>query len=261
MSDGLRECAGGADRFAVVDTETTGVYSSDHIVEIAIVTLSLDGAVIDEFDTLVNPCRDVSASHIHGITGSMVHDAPTFGDIAGDVAVRLHGACLVAHNAPFDSRMLGLEFARIGDPLVVHRSADTYIGSGSRLADACAAHQIDLSGAHRAVNDARAASELFLLLRTLCGAGAPAAAPMGLQRSGRVRRREDVVQVQMPEAPLIAYLASRLPFSGLAVTSQQYLEFVGRAVSDLHLDAHERAELAAIASEIGMSESQVIQAH
>jgi DNA polymerase-3 subunit epsilon len=257
----LRDCAGGADRFVVVDTETTGVYSSDRVVEVAIVTLSLDGEVVDHFDTLVNPCRDVSATHIHGITASMVHDAPTFEDIAGDIAVRLHGACFVAHNAPFDRRMLGAEFDRLGDALVVERSVDTYVGSGRRLVDACSEHQIDLSGAHRASTDAVATAQLFLRLQSRCGAGAPIAAPPSLRRAGRVRRRDDSAAVKLSDTPLITYLASRLPYSGLAVISQLYLEVVGRAVSDLHLDVQERAELSTIAASLGLTDAQVSQAH
>jgi len=261
MPDGLRECAGGADRFVVVDTETTGVYSTDRVVEVAIVTLSLDGEVIDHFDTLVNPCRDVSASHIHGITATMVRDAPTFEDIAGDVAVRLHGACFVAHNAPFDRRMLGAEFDRLGDALIVEKSVDTYLGSGRRLVDACSEHRIDLAGAHRASTDANATAQLFLRLQARCGSGSPIAAPPSLRRSGRVQRRDDNAAVWLADTPLITYLASRLPFSGLAVISQQYLEVVGRAVSDLHLDAKERAELTAIATSLGLTDAQVAQAH
>ncbi len=261
MQDGLRECAGGADRFAVVDTETTGVYSTDRVIEVAILTLSLDGEVIDTYDTLVNPCRDVSATHIHGITASMVHDAPTFEDIAGDIAVRLHGACLVAHNVPFDRRMLSSEFDRLGDALVVQRSVDTYVGSGTRLSQACADHRIDLTGAHRASVDAFATAQLFLRLQATCGTGQPVAAPPGLRRTGHVRRRDDAAALRLPDTPLISYLASLLPFTGLAVASQQYLEVVGRAVADLHLDASERAELETIAADYGMSEAQVAQAH
>lgn len=260
-SDGLRSCAGSADRFVVVDTETTGVYSNDRIVEVAIVTLSLDGDVIDHFDTLINPCRDVSASHIHGITASMVHDAPTFEDVAGDIAVRLHGACFVAHNAPFDRRMLGAEFDRLGDALVVERSVDTYVGSGRRLVDACSEHRIDLAGAHRASTDALATAQLFLRLQSRCGTGTPIGAPPSLRRSGRVRRRDDITAVALTDTPLITYLASRLSYSGLAVISQQYLEVVGRAVSDLHLDANERAELSEIAASLGLTDAQVAQAH
>jgi hypothetical protein len=50
---------GFGDRFVVVDVETTGVLNSDRIVEVAAVTLSPNGQVVDEWDTLVNPGRDV----------------------------------------------------------------------------------------------------------------------------------------------------------------------------------------------------------
>ena len=41
MQSILQQCAGGADRFVVVDVETTGVYPSNRVVEIALITLSL----------------------------------------------------------------------------------------------------------------------------------------------------------------------------------------------------------------------------
>ena len=261
MTDELIDCAGGADRFAVVDTETTGVYSTDRIVEIAIITVGLDGTVLDKFDTLVQPCRDVSATHIHGITASMVADAPTFEEIAGDVAIRLHGACLVGHNVPFDRRMLAAEFLRLGEDLVAPHALDTYEGSGLRLTDACASYGIDLAGAHRASNDARATTALFLRLRSTCGSGGPAAAPVALHRLGRVRTRDDVAPAMLVETPLLAYLLSQLTYSDLAVRSQQYLEVVGRALADLHLDRNERAELGLFARELGMSEAETIQGH
>ena len=87
---------GVGDRFAVVDVETTGVYNSDRIVEVAVVTISPNGRVVDEWDTLVNPLRDVGPTHIHGITASMVTAAPTFDEVSGALAERLNGAVLVA---------------------------------------------------------------------------------------------------------------------------------------------------------------------
>lgn len=76
-----------------------------------------------------------------------------------------------------------------------------------------------------------------------------------------MRRRDDLGPVKIPDTPLITYLASRLPLDGMAVRSQEYLEVVGRAVDDLHLDRDERAELSAIAEELGLSRVQVVQAH
>jgi len=261
MAGRLEHLAGGADRFVVVDTETTGVYPTDRIVELAVITLDLDGMVVEMWDTLVNPMRDVSASHIHGITASMVRDAPTFDDIAGDVAMRLHGACFIAHNIPFDTRMLDHEFRRLAEELVVLRGIDTYAESGCRLSQACSVFDIDLSGAHRARTDAWATAQLFLQLARTCDRGGPAAAPVGLFRTGRVLRREDTAPVQLEEPPLITYLASRLSMDGLAVRQQQYLEVLGRALADLHFDREERAEMAAFARELQLSDAQVAQAH
>lgn len=261
MSEMLARLAGGADRFVVVDTETTGVYPTDRIVEIAIVTLDLDGNVLEVWDTLVNPLRDVSAGHIHGITASMVREAPSFEAIGGDISIRLHGACLVAHNVPFDVRMLTGEFSKLGDDFVVTRGIDTYIESGCRLSRACELFDIDLTGAHRARTDAWATAQLFLQVASTCDPGQPLAAPLGLNRAGRVLRREDVAPVRLPEPPLITYLASRLPLDNLEVRQQEYLELVGRAIADLHLDASERAELAAFAAELQLNESQISQSH
>lgn len=261
MAARLEHLAGGADRFVVVDTETTGVYPTDRIVELAVITLDLDGMVVEMWDTLVNPMRDVSATHIHGITASMVRDAPTFDDIAGDVAMRLHGACFIAHNIPFDTRMLDHEFRRLAEELVVLRGIDTYAESGCRLSQACSIFDIDLSGAHRARTDAWATAQLFLQLARTCDRGAPAAAPIGMFRSGRVLRREDTAPVHLDPPPLITYLASRLSMDGLAVRQQQYLEVLGRALADLHFDRDERAEMAAFARELELTDAQVAQAH
>lgn len=57
---------------------------------------------------MLNPLRFVSASHLHGITASIVRDAPTVDDIAGDIALRPHGACFIARNTPVDTRLLEL---------------------------------------------------------------------------------------------------------------------------------------------------------
>lgn len=261
MAAGLRGCAGGADRFVVIDTETTGVYRSDRVVEIALVTLSLDGDVIDVFDTLLQPGREVSATHIHGITASMVARAPTFADVAGDVAVRLDGACLVAHNLPFDYRMVGDEFERLGVGLSMTAGVDTLWATGCRLIEACSMFAVPLDGAHRALSDAMATSQLLAHVAESCKPGSPAYAPRELARTGRVLRRDDTVAIRLPDPPLITYLASRLALSGVEAAMLSYLEVVGRAVADLHLDKEERAELMTLAGQLGLTPAQIAQAH
>jgi DNA polymerase-3 subunit epsilon len=168
---------------------------------------------------------------------------------------------MVAHNVPFDRRMLAHEFETVNGDLEVLRAIDTLTISGCRLTEACARHQIPLEGAHRSLNDAMATTHLFLALAIAGTIGAPIAAPRGLARSGRVRRREDMERVVLPEPSLIVYLASRLTHPGVESATLQYLEVLGRAISDLHLDVDERAQLFGLASELGLVEAQVVQAH
>ena len=101
--------------FAVVDVETTGLFfSKDRVVEIAVVRLDEDAAVVDEFSTLINPRRDVGQTRIHGIAAADVVDAPTFEEAAALIWALLAGRVLVAHNVRFDFGMLDAEFGRCG---------------------------------------------------------------------------------------------------------------------------------------------------
>ncbi len=84
MAAGCLETAPGqADGIVVLDTETTGAYTSNLVVEIALVTLDLDGQVIDEFDMLLDPQRDVGPTWTHGITPSILTGSPTFDEVWG----------------------------------------------------------------------------------------------------------------------------------------------------------------------------------
>ena len=79
---------------------------------------SLRRWVVDEWTTLVNPERDVSAGHIHGITARDVYGAPRFAEVAASIlADSLRGRVLVAHNLSFEAQFLMGEFARLGHDL------------------------------------------------------------------------------------------------------------------------------------------------
>jgi len=104
---------------AVLDVETTGIGATDRIVEIVIATPDPDTLeVVEEYDTLVNPLRDISGafSDIHGLTASNLEAAPTFPEIAPAIETRLNGAVLIAHNARFDIRMLQQVFRKANRP-------------------------------------------------------------------------------------------------------------------------------------------------
>ncbi|HEU5282992.1 MAG TPA: exonuclease domain-containing protein, partial [Burkholderiales bacterium] len=103
-------------RLAFVDVETTGADPrSDRITEIGMVLLD-DGVVVEEWTTLINPGRGIPSGIelLTGINDAMVSAAPTFADIADDLAARLHDRLLAAHNARFDYAFLRNEFKRAG---------------------------------------------------------------------------------------------------------------------------------------------------
>ena len=93
--------AGQADGYAVIDLETTGVFNNDRIIEISVVMLDTNLEFEAEYDTLVDPRRDLGPTDIHRITPSMVSMAPEFGDIAGALSQRMQNRVLVAHNIHF----------------------------------------------------------------------------------------------------------------------------------------------------------------
>ncbi|MBW3533954.1 MAG: 3'-5' exonuclease [Gemmatimonadetes bacterium] len=103
--------------YAVVDVETTGggYHDGHRIMEIAVVEVH-GGAIVDEWQTLVNPGRPVSP-FVAGLTG--IHDrmlavAPAFEHVAPELWDRLDGRVFVAHNAAFDWRFVS---AQLGEAL------------------------------------------------------------------------------------------------------------------------------------------------
>ncbi len=104
-------------RVACVDLETTGGTAAQHrITEVGIVLLE-DGAVVEEWSSLVNPCQRIPPviQSFTGITNEMVADAPTFADLRSEVRARLEGRLFVAHNVRFDYGFVRSEFRRAGE--------------------------------------------------------------------------------------------------------------------------------------------------
>lgn len=157
-------------RYVVLDVETTGLSPQrDRLLEVALVTVASTGRVVDEWATRINPQGPVGATHIHGITQADVANAPIFAEVLDEVARRLRGAAVVAHNARFDLAFLRAEFARAGWkmpflPCLCTLEASSYYLpdlSRRRLADCCEAAGVRLSNAHAALGDAKATAGLL----------------------------------------------------------------------------------------------------
>ncbi|NLM96009.1 MAG: 3'-5' exonuclease [Halanaerobiaceae bacterium] len=95
-------------KYCLVDTETTGLGNNDRVVEIAII--DLDGKVL--LNTLVNPGISIppEAERIHGISDSMVKDAPSIGSVGEKIRENLNDRIMIAYNAEFDARMIRQTF-------------------------------------------------------------------------------------------------------------------------------------------------------
>lgn len=162
--------------FAVIDFETTGLVpeGSDRVVEVGVVLTDSQGNVEDEWTTLVNPRRDIGATHIHGISAGDVLDAPEFADICDHLLEILSGRTVVAHNASFDMRFLHRELALARystssrpAALCSMKWAGRIIGA-AKLAHCCEALDISLTDAHSALGDARATAQLLTHLINVC---------------------------------------------------------------------------------------------
>jgi len=159
--------------YVVVDVETTGGRGDNHrVTEIGAVKV-VDGAIVDRFQTLLNPQRTIPPDIIRltGITPAMVADAPSFADIADDFEAFMKEAIFVAHNVEFDYGFIAREFARLGRPFRYPKLCTCasmrklYPGHRSySLASLCAQYGISLRQHHRALCDAEAAAELLLLV-------------------------------------------------------------------------------------------------
>lgn len=247
------------DRLAVVDVETTGLTNRDRIVEVAVVLMDYNGVVIDEYDTLVNPERDVGPTNIHGVTASMVSAAPTFEEIATALASRLGDAVLVAHNLAFDARCLVNEYSRTGSCLLPGNGICTLRMTGERLNLACQRYGTVIESQHRALADARATAELFKHAMEDTPSGVPVQfTDLALPLNSRTLRREGTEE--SPSTRLNRIVASsRYPTSNGSVLS--YLDALDWVLDDLVITDIEHNHLRELAGDLGLNEGDQQAAH
>lgn len=156
--------------FAIVDLESTGGKpADDRIMEIAIV-LHDGQKVIDQFESLVNPGRDIQefVQRLTGINDSMVKKAPTFSDLAQEIDSLTHDCIFVAHNVGFDYRMVQSAFKRHKmsykrPTLCTVKLAQSLMPSSEKfnLDHLCKSLNIDNTSRHRAMGDCKATADLL----------------------------------------------------------------------------------------------------
>jgi DNA polymerase III subunit epsilon len=191
--------------FLAVDTETNGLGGDAcEVTEVGAVLVG-GGELHDRWGSLCRTSAPLrrGIQRFTGITQAMVDGAPSLEDVLPPLAELLHGRVMVAHNAPFDSRVLRQSFDRIGlewpDPPVLCTAAlarallplQRKRGLGV-LADALG---IEVDLAHRALADAETCGRvLCALFPRLCAHASTVGEALALlapRRRSRTRAPRD----------------------------------------------------------------------
>jgi DNA polymerase III epsilon subunit family exonuclease len=170
----------GAVSFVSVDLETTGLDPArDDIIEIGAVKV-LNGAIVDEWDTLVSIKRTIpwDARRVHGISNEMLVGKPAIAEALPRFINFLGDGALVEHSMhAFD--VLFLEHAygsRFESPYLNTCTLSRKLFPFHRkhsLEECCRRHKIRNEQKHRALSDARASAELLICLLEACSTAYP----------------------------------------------------------------------------------------
>lgn len=181
--------------FAFLDVETTGLDPSqgDRVCEIAVLK-TVNGSVVGEFTTLVNPGRSIpqSAVSVHGITDMMVRRSPFFRDIAKDLLAAIKDSVIVAHNAKFDLGFLNVELGNLRISLPGNNVIDTlgiarryYTFPSNSLGQIAKYIGLPAESGHRALADVMTTRDVFQYFLTDLG-----------RRGIRLKRLKDIMKLQ-----------------------------------------------------------------
>jgi DNA polymerase III subunit epsilon len=163
--------------FAVLDFETNGCPPRDRAIELGI-SVWRCGEEVGTYERLIDPGTPVApfVTRLTGIRQSDLEGCPEFEEILPEVIPLLEGSVLVAHNLPFDRRILLDELDRVGgDPALASpavctlRLARRLLPKEERKNLDALAERFGLSftARHRALGDARVTGRLLHVLLEL----------------------------------------------------------------------------------------------
>ena len=158
--------------FAAIDFETANGQRTS-VCSVGVVVVR-GGRPSESIYRLIRPYPNYYSAFttaIHGLTRSDTENAPSFPDVWDEIAPRIEGLPLVAHNSPFDEGCLRAVFELYGMPYPGYRFYCTCRASrrtfGTRLPNhqlhtVSAACGFDLANHHHALADAEACARIAL---------------------------------------------------------------------------------------------------
>ena len=156
-------------RYIAFDVETPN--RLNHRMSAIGIAVAEDGAIVEEFYSLVDPETDFDPFNtwLTGISEESVKDAPTFPELWPKIEGLMSGGVLVAHNATFD---LGVLRRCLDDYDIAWKKSVPYLctvqmgrrllpGVSHRLNELCCYYDIPLDH-HHAGSDSCACAEILL---------------------------------------------------------------------------------------------------
>lgn len=173
-------------RFAVIDIETSGLSTRRHrILQVAVVVVD-GGEIVDEWSSLVRlrwPFQRVGPRRVHGIDRAILRGAPRQREVLEELARRLDGSVVTAHNVRFDWPFIvrAAKQSRVSLPptprlctLRMSRTLDPDRVLSHRLGDVCERYGIVNDRPHDARYDALATAQILPHLLDAHGVHGPA---------------------------------------------------------------------------------------
>lgn len=154
-----------------LDLETTGFDPhDDKIIEVGAIKFNEDGKIIDKFESLIYTTKEIPEfiSHITGIFNKDLINAPTIEKVSADLEKFLENHPIVGHNINFDTTFLKANNIKITNPefdtltltSTIYRDLRSY-----SLEALTKVFKIDHKNSHRAMDDAIASMNLFLIVK------------------------------------------------------------------------------------------------
>lgn len=160
--------------FAAIDFETANQMRSS-VCSVGVVIVR-GGEIVDEYYSLIYPRPDFFTywtTKVHGLTMQDVENAPAFPDVWMQIAPKIKGLPLVAHNSPFDEGCLKAVFSEYGMLYPNYKFYCTCRASRRRFGSVLPNHQLhtvasycgyDLRNHHHALADAEACAAIAMQL-------------------------------------------------------------------------------------------------
>lgn len=160
------------EKFVCIDCETTGLdVKQDRIIEVAVTVFNFEG-VVEEFESLIDPECEISATsiEIHHISQEMIQGKPKIKDVLPQVLKMINGYTIIGHGVKFDIDMIAEAARRESVPCSIEKnpSIDTlrlarlYGDSSSNALERLGVHfNVESDGAHRAMSDVKVNIEVF----------------------------------------------------------------------------------------------------